>query len=178
MSDTPATYTLPARLLHWATAIAVIAAIPLAVMAEYAAPPDKGALFFWHKSFGVLVFAIVALRMAHRLIFGVPSPHPKLTPFERTASWAVHVTLYALLLIIPLLGWWGSSAFGRPPSFFGLFTLPALTAENPALGEQIMDVHVILAFAFGALVLGHILFAVYHAVMRKDGILSRMVTGH
>lgn len=177
MKPMPATYTRTARLFHWITALAVLIAIPLAVAAENAVPADKGQLFFLHKSFGVLIFAIVALRAAHRLIMGVPLPHPSMTPLERTASRAGHWMLYVLLILIPLLGWYGTSAFGRPPSFFGLFTLPPIAPADEALGRVVMDMHVAAAFALIVLVVGHVCLALYHAVMRKDGVLMRMVTG-
>ena len=170
-------YSLTARLLHWATALAIFIAIPLAIAAEYAAMPEKGELFFWHKSFGVLIFVLVAIRAIHRLINGAPGPHPQLPAVEKFGSQLVHYILYALLIAVPLGGWLGTSALGRPPSFFGLFTLPQLLAENRELGEQIMDIHVIAAFTLGGLAAFHIIFALYHGIVRKDGVLTRMVSG-
>jgi cytochrome b561 len=171
-------YSLVARLLHWATAIAVFIAVPLAIAAVNAAPgPDKGELFFWHKSFGVLIFVLVALRVLHRLVNGAPGPHPQLPSLEKVGSQAVHYILYLLLIAVPLGGWLGTSAMGHPPSFFGLFTLPPLLAENKELGEQIMDIHVVAAFTLGGLAAFHIIFALYHGLVRKDGVLTRMVFG-
>lgn len=170
-------YSLTARLLHWATAIAVLIAIPLAIAAVNAPDANKGELFFWHKSFGVLVFIIVILRVLQRLINGAPGPHPQLPPLEKIGSVMVHYILYILLIAVPLGGWLGTSALGHPPSFFGLFTLPPLLAENKALGEKIMDIHVLAAFTLAGLAAFHIIFALYHGFVRKDGVLTRMVFG-
>lgn len=170
-------YSLTARLLHWATALAIFIAIPLAIAAENAMPADKGQLFFWHKSFGVLIFVLVAIRAIHRLINGAPGSHPQLPPLEKFGSQLVHYILYALLLLVPFLGWLGTSAYGNPPSFFGLFTLPPLVAENRELGGQIMTYHVIAAFTLAGLAAFHILFALYHGLVRKDGVLTRMIFG-
>jgi cytochrome b561 len=120
---------------------------------------------------------IIILRAVHRLVNGVPEPHPQLSPLEKNGSQAVHIVLYFLLIALPILGWLGTSALGHPPNFFGLFVLPQLVAENKALGEQIMDYHVIAAFTLIGLVLLHIIFALYHGIVRKDGVLSRMISG-
>jgi cytochrome b561 len=171
-------YSLTARILHWLTAAAVLIAIAFGLAAVNAPQgPGKGELFFWHKSFGILVLGIVILRALHRLINGAPAPHPQLPPLEKSGSQAVHITLYFLLIIAPLLGWFGSAAFGRSPSFFGFFTLPQLVAENKALGEQILDYHVIIAFTLVGLASLHIIFALYHGIVRKDGVLTRMILG-
>ncbi len=171
-------YSFLARLLHWATAIAVLIAIPLAIIAvNVPNGPGKGELFFWHKSFGVLVFIIVILRALQRLINGAPGPHPQLPEIEKIGSQAVHYILYVLLIAVPLLGWIGTSALGHPPSFFGFFTLPPLVAENKEFGEKIMNWHVVLAFMLAGLASFHIIFALYHGIVRKDGVLTRMISG-
>jgi cytochrome b561 len=170
-------YSLTARLLHWAIAIAVLTAIPLAIAAENAEGVDKGELFFWHKSFGALVLGLVSIRVLHRLINGAPGPHPQLPPLEKIGSKTVHYILYALLIVVPFLGWLGTSAYGRPPSFFGLFTLPPLVAEDRAFGEMIMNYHVLAALTLATLAAFHIIFALYHGLVRKDGVLTRMISG-
>ena len=169
-------YRPVARLLHWLTFIAVSAAIVLALIADNAPRASKGAFYFWHKSFGLLILALVLLRFVNRLIEKVPPLPGFVRPFEKKLAAATHYALYWLLLIVPVLGWAGSSAFGRTPSFFGLFTMPPLLGLDPKLGEAIMSVHVIAAFSLTALIGLHICAALYHG-LQKDGILTRMVSG-
>jgi cytochrome b561 len=45
----------------------------------------------------------------------------------------VHGLLYLLLLVIPIVGWIATSAYGAPTPFFGLLTLPKLVADNKGL---------------------------------------------
>ncbi len=166
-----------ARLLHWLTFIAVSAAIILALIADNAPRAAKGQFYFWHKSFGLLILALVVMRFINRLIEKVP-PFPGFVgPFEKKLSLLTHYALYWLLLIVPVLGWSGSSASGRTPSFFGLFTMPALLGPDPHLAEAIMSIHVIVAYSLTALIGLHICAALYHALLKKDGILTRMVSG-
>ena len=171
-------YSLLARFFHWLTAALIFIAVPLAVLAVNAPPgPEKANLFFWHKAFGISVLIVVALRALQRLINGTPGPHPQLPHIEKIGSEAVHILLYVLLLVVPLLGWAASSALGHPPSFFGFFTLPAILPPDKALGEKLFDIHVVLAFLLAGLAAFHIMFAIYHGLVRQDGVMTRMVSG-
>ncbi|MBX9875165.1 MAG: cytochrome b/b6 domain-containing protein, partial [Beijerinckiaceae bacterium] len=75
-----------------------------------------------------------------------------------------------------LLGWVGVSLY---PSLtvFGLFNLPALASPNQDLAGKVLDIHGTLAIVMGLLVCAHVGAALYHHLIRKDGVLRRMLPG-
>ena len=113
------------------------------------------------------------LRRVTSLARGAPPPVATLTALERIVSHAVHVVLYILLLVVPLLGWAGISAYPAL-DVFGLFNLPSILPADQALANRILGVHGLLAQILGLLAAVHIAAALYHRFIRRDGVLRRM----
>lgn len=171
-------YAPLAKAVHWLTAFCVIAAIPLGItMVNLPSGPLQNTLFDLHRSFGAVVLALACCRLATRLAYGKPPPHPSLSRFQRIASEGAHHALFALVFIVPLLGWAGTSAFGAPISVFGLFILPPILAVDQALAKVLLRVHTVFAILMTAILAAHIGAALYHGVIRRDGVLSRMLPG-
>ena len=135
-------YSLPARLLHWIAAIVIVATFFLGLAMLRVAPgPTQNRLFGLHESFGTTVLALAGLRLLWRA-WRHPPPLPSTIPAGiRAAARSSHVALYALMLVQPVLGWLGASAFGAVVSVFGL----------------------------------HAGAALFHLVVRRDGVFQRMV---
>jgi cytochrome b561 len=175
-------YSAVARYFHWLTAGAVFVMVPLGLAMTYRGNTLNlwdgltDALYSTHKLIGFLLLWLVAGRLIYRLLHGVPPDDPSLSRLEKLASHAVHWLLYGLLLIVPLLGWIGVSLY---PSLtlFGLFDLPRLAAPNQPLAEQLLSIHGKLAILTALLVGAHIAAALYHHLIRKDGVLRRMLPG-
>src|SRR5437867_13177304 len=91
-----------AKLFHWVMAALILAQIALGVMAAgWRVSPTKIELFFWHKSTGMLILALVALRLLWRLA-NPPLELPSgLAGWERAAARLTHVRLYALTVALP-----------------------------------------------------------------------------
>ncbi|WP_371348152.1 cytochrome b [Ancylobacter sp. IITR112] len=171
-------YAPTARLLHFVVALLVIGLIPLGlymVARGEATGFDAltGSLYSLHKFVGFLVLWLVVLRVLVRLRRGEPARAEPLTPFERVVSSLVHAALYLLLLVVPLLGWAGVSAYPAL-NVFGLFDLPALLAPDEALAKRILGLHGLLAQLLGVLALAHIAAALYHRLIKRDGVMARM----
>lgn len=175
MSATRTTYPAAIKWLHWITALCVAVLVPVGIiMHNLESGPTQDTLYFYHKSFGILVLALTLARLAIGLILGAPAPAAALTPFERIASLIAHRLLYVLLIVMPILGWIGVSAFDAPIDFFGLFQLPPLTAKNEEFAKLIFSAHMAGAVLI-VLVLGaHIGGALLHA-LRGDGVIGRML---
>jgi len=91
-------------------------------------------------------------------------------------SKAAHHALYGLLVITPVLGWAGVSAYPAPLPVFGLFEAPRIASENRAWAETLLELHGISAFTLGALAAVHLAAAILHA-RRGDGVMARMGLG-
>ncbi|MBB3770477.1 cytochrome b561 [Angulomicrobium tetraedrale] len=174
----PARYSPAARRLHWLIAAFILCLVPLGLYMVARGEATNfdavtGSLYSLHKLLGFLVLWLIVLRVLVRLRRGAPPPVATLTPFERTASHAVHGALYLLLLIVPLLGWAGVSAYPAL-DVFGLFNLPAILPPDEALANRILGVHKLLALALAAIALVHIAAALRHRFLKQDGVMARM----
>lgn len=174
----PTTYPPLARTLHWTIAICVLAAIPLGIaMGQVPSGPTQNTLFDLHRSFGFLILVLAVIRWANRLAGGTPRAFPVEPAWKRVAAHAVHELLYVLLLVMPILGWVGTSAYGATIRVFWLFDLPALVAKNEALAEQLLPLHATLGLVMGGLVVIHIAAALHHQFVLRDPVLTRMWRG-
>ncbi|WP_017666114.1 cytochrome b [Porphyrobacter sp. AAP82] len=170
-------YSGLAMLLHWLIAVLVIVQWRLSEAAEEAPTREAGGqIMANHFALGVVIFIIVAVRLAWRQASPPPAPVSGHAPWERTLARLVHFAFYALLLVMPVAGWIALSAFGEPISIWGLVSLPALPVpQNPDLGETIFELHGASGIALLVLAALHALAAVKHTVLDKDGTLWRML---
>jgi cytochrome b561 len=171
-------YTMTARVLHWITAFLILLLIPLGiVIANEWGGSLQNSLFGLHRSIGVLLIPIIALRLVIRLRHP-PKPLPDDIPVvQRQAAGTTHAALYALLIVQPLIGWMATSAYPAPISVFGLFKLPPIWFENRGFSERLFSVHEWIGIAITCLVLAHVGAALFHHFVRKDRVLMRMITG-
>jgi cytochrome b561 len=174
-------YSPIARQFHWITAGFIVVMIPIGLyMVDRGKATNFDALtntlYSNHKMFGFLLLWIIVARLAYRLMHGAPPDEPTLEPLQKTGSHVVHWALYGLMLAVPLLGWIGVSLFDARGIPFGL-SLPALTAKDEKAAETVFMLHKAGAILIGALAIGHVGAALYHHVIRKDGVLRRMMPG-
>jgi cytochrome b561 len=88
----------------------------------------------------------------------------------------VHVTFYVLLLGLPLMGWLGSSMEGEAIDVFGAFTIPGLpVTANRGLGHEILEVHGSLGEIMLYLIVLHVLGALKHHFVDRNGELYRIL---
>ena len=163
-------------LLHWLIAllIAGLATVGL-LMVDMANSPAKIGVYQLHKSIGITVLALVALRLLWRLATRAPAPVAGLPAWQRIAASAMHFALYAMMLLIPLSGWLFNSAANFPLKWFGLIKLPALSGPDPALKAWAQAVHVYGFYVLAALVLLHAAAAVKHHWIDHNATLARML---
>ncbi len=174
------TYSTGARHFHWWTVLLIAIQLPLGiVMVNYGAStnfaPPTGQMYDTHKVIGMLILLFVLARLTYRLMHGAPGDEPTLEPWQRIVSHVTHWAIYALLLIVPLTGWLATSAYG-PFQPFGI-PLPRLLADHQALATTIYGVHKAAAIALALLVAMHVGAALFHYIVRKDGVLNRMWPG-
>lgn len=169
-------YTRTAISLHWLIAILVFVTFPVGViMHDMAFSPDKLRMLSYHKWLGVTVFILMVVRVAWRAGHRPGPLVASLPHWQQWAAKAVHVLLYVLLLAIPLSGWLMSSAKGFQTVYLGVLPLPDLVGKDKALGELLGELHEVLNIAMLVLVGVHVLAALKHQFVDRDGTLSRML---
>jgi cytochrome b561 len=164
-------------ILHWATAIAVIVNWRLAENAEHAATQEEGyAIMGQHFALGMTILGLTVLRIIWRLVKRPPPLAASVKGWEAVVAKTVHLIFYVLLIGLPLGGWIAGSLYGTGVDMFGLFTVPALPAPlNEDLGHEIYEIHGTLGQAMLLLIALHVLGALKHHFIGRDGNLYRML---
>jgi len=179
-SAAPTRYTATAKLLHWVLALALITALGLGLyMVSLSFSPQRLKLYNWHKWLGVSILVLSLLRLGWRLANKPPAlpaaMQAAMPRWQHLAHHGTHHALYALFLIVPLLGWAYSSAAGFPIVFLGLIALPDWVAASPELAEMLKPLHQWSAYTLAALIVLHIAAALKHQFIDRDGLLLRML---
>ncbi|MDZ4095521.1 MAG: cytochrome b/b6 domain-containing protein [Paracoccaceae bacterium] len=184
VANTQQTFGTPARVLHWLTALLILSAIPLGLIANDL-PYDtseslaqKAQLFSLHKTIGVAAFTVAALRIMWALTQPRPAPlHPD-RKLETAFAEAVHWLLYISLLAVPLSGWIHHAATaGFAPILwpFGQ-DLPGIP-ESESLANTAAAAHWVFTKLLIASIVLHITGALKHHVIDRDATLRRMLRG-
>lgn len=140
-----------AKVLHWLTAVLVLGLFATGVtMKQLGQGPAADLLHLCHKTTGVLLLCLVAVRIGYRLFAQLTARWQK-----GAASRPVHALLYLGLLVVPLLGWAGASGFGSRQLLFGL-SLPEIWSPEAGHADLLLLGHAWLAFGMIALVVVHI----------------------
>lgn len=161
---------------HWLTALLVFITVPLGLAMMRIEPGDlQNSLFDLHRSFGATILLIAAFRVIHRILRAPVRPAAGVPLWQWRVAESVHWALYVLIIVTPLIGWAGTSAFPAPISYFGLFELPAILGPNRELSETLLDIHSWLAFAIVGLLALHICAALHHHFVKRDATLRRML---
>jgi cytochrome b561 len=169
-------YPATSKLLHWLVAICVLTTAPVAIaMIRVGEGPTQDVLYNFHKSLGILIFILMALRLINRLAVGAPIADPGIEPWQRAVSAAVHTSFYVLLIAMPIVGYVANSAYGAATPFFGLFELPPIIEKNEALSTPLFAIHRWVGWLLIILVLTHVSAALYHHFIRGDNVLQRML---
>lgn len=162
--------------LHWLIVfqlIGVYVCINLVDLFPKHSDPQR-LLKTWHFMLGLTVLAVAFVRLSNRL----SAPRPALlvsTPrWQRWLASAVHVALYAFLLVMPLLGWFTLSAAGHPISIFEI-TLPGLMEPYEAWAYRLESLHKTIGVAGYYLIGLHAGAALFHHFVVRDGTLARML---
>lgn len=181
----PERYRPLQRLVHWTVALLVAAmlasGLTLGALGFEGARDAFGLdttnlIYKYHKTFGIIVLALMLGRAVLRLANPPPPYGPAVPAFFRTAGRANHLALYGLLIAQPLIGWAATATGGFPIEFFNA-VLPPLLGRDAALSERLYDLHLALGLAILVLALLHVAAALMHWLIRRDGVMQRMTFG-
>jgi cytochrome b561 len=167
MSKAVSRYPKALVVIHWVTAAAVLGAWATAVGGREVAqnPP------LLHFTLGLAVLALVLPRLVLRLMGGAQADH-RSRPLA-VATGVGHGLLYALLIALPLTGWYVASQMGVQVQFLGLH-LPALTAPIQGRPGAVAEFHESAGSIILLLAGLHALAAIWHQFVLRDGTLRRM----
>ncbi len=169
-------YTRLTRVLHWVTAVLVFCALFIGFVMVNSVSSYAG-LVMVHKTLGVTILAVMALRVVNRLTHRGPALPPNVGALERKLVAMSEVSLYAFLLIQPLLGWAMVSAGGGPVVLLGSIRLPRIAPFNAELFWVLRQAHSVVAYALMAAIAAHISAIVLHTVTLHDRMIDRMTFG-
>lgn len=162
--------------LHWVSLLLIVTiAIIGLVMTEMPLSLRTAKVYALHKSLGLTLLALVALRLAWRLYAGAPAPVPGTPRWQRLAASGTHWLIYALMFVVPLTGWAFNSASNFALQWFGLFNLPKLVPADPETRELWRAAHHWAFYTLAALVLLHAAAALKHHYVDRDPTLRRML---
>lgn len=167
-------FTLPQRLLHWLMAICILAMLFIGVGMVSTITPKYLKLIEIHKPLGIAILALVLIRLGLRFRYGAPALPGDLPKPMQLAAYLSHYVLYVLMIGMPLLGWGMLSAASYPVVLFGGVHLPPILPLSASVHTILWDAHHYLAFVFFALILLHVAAALFHALVRHDGVFAAM----
>ena len=166
-----------ARAFHWVLGAAIIGMIVYGWwMNHFPARPDR--LFYRtiHADIGYLVLLLTVLRLLWRGVNPTPDLPSDLSAWQRIAARVSHGALYAVTILVAVLGWAHSGAHTPDySSFFGLFNVPQFTSPDKAVAQTYEDRHILFAYVLLGLIVLHVVAAAFHHFVRRDRIAARMV---
>jgi cytochrome b561/polyisoprenoid-binding protein YceI len=171
-------YTSVAIALHWAMAALLLFMILLGWNME-----DNEARYQLHKSIGITILFLALARLAWRFA-NPPPPLPEGMPaLEKKASHAVHVVFYALMIGIPLGGWFmvSVSPFQVSTVLYGVLSWPHVPFTEGLVSKDLYEFveffHSKGAWVIIGLLALHVAGAVKHEIGKEEGVLKRMLPG-
>jgi cytochrome b561 len=144
------------------------------IMTQELPRATQNTLFIIHKGLGPIVLVVVVIRLVWRF-FNPPPPLPASVPdIQRRISAVVHVGLYVFLIVMAISGYVRVIAGGFPIELLNAIGVPPLLAKNEPLAETAKAIHAAAKFGLVGLIAVHVAAAVFHAIVKRDGVFSRM----
>lgn len=175
MNRDPALFPLLARLIHWLMAAMILAMLFIGVGMVSSVSDRHAWLLSLHKPLGIAILLLACLRLVLRLRYRPPALPGDLPRAQRLAAIASHWLLYALMFALPVVGWMMLSAGGYPVMLGEGIRLPAIAPADAAWFAVLRWSHRALAYLLFGVFLLHFAAALYHGLIRRDGVLRSML---
>ena len=161
---------------HWLSALAIVLAFTAVWLRELVEGDALRALILGlHRQLGLLVLLLWAVRLLLRWTHPARASGQPLPPLLHWAAAASHAVLYLVLLAMPVLGWAATNAQGHAVLWLNAVPLPTLVATDPDVADTLQEWHGWGGWTLGALVLSHLVAALWHHVVRRDHVLATML---
>jgi len=161
--------------LHWIMALLVI----LMFMATFGfaqANTDAAKLemLVGHSSIGSVIFILFIIRVSKRFLVKSVRPTHNLTAMNKNMAKVGHLALYLLLFYVPVTGYLTARAHELPVLLFGQINLATLGEYNQVSFDMLRNLHQLGINTLMVLLVLHIGAAIYHGIIKKDGVFSSM----
>ncbi|HEY1750529.1 MAG TPA: cytochrome b [Caulobacteraceae bacterium] len=163
--------------LHWATALCVLAILPLGWVMVHAKDdwPFREAFFNWHKTLGAIVLLVTAFRIVWRFRDPPPPYPPLIAAWERVLAHIAYWIFFAALIYMPVTGFLTTTYGGHPTKLFNLIPTPQLLPKDQHLAELFGGLHLAGQWLIYLLIVLHLGAVAMHLMFRRDGLLGRML---
>lgn len=170
----PGSYGPTAKLFHWTIFLLLAAQYAVGSIMPHIGRKtlDEGWVNI-HLSLGALILAVIVARFIWRLFHPVPLPD-NMPGWETALSRITHLTLYALVFVMTILGWAAANSRGWTVYIAGLIPLPDIAPKGSAWGHEAGDIHNILVYVLLGVIGLHVAGALYHYFILRDRVLQRM----
>lgn len=171
-------YPILLRLIHWLTVLMIITLLVLGFWMTERAGANlwdelTNTFYSWHKLFGFLVLILTALRFVVKLTNERPNYPSSISRGNIQLAHTVQSAMYMLLVLVPLFGWAGVTAYPALITVGGLH-LPALPGvpKGEPLAKQLFEIHGYLVLALIAISIAHIGAGLNHLWIKKDQVFD------
>jgi cytochrome b561 len=168
-------FNLLARFLHWTMAVLILAMLLIGLGMVSTVSPRYHELLSIHRPIGAVILVLAAVRLLNRLLNPPPPLPPDLPSWQKILAKLSHLLLYALMFLLPLVGWAMLSAAGYPIMLFGSVHLPPILPHDVRIYALLRAAHTDLALLLFAVIIAHLGAALFHALIRRDSVLQSMV---
>ena len=162
------------RTLHWVMAVCILAMLFIGVGMASTVAHSYLRLVHIHEALGILILILALIRLVLRLRYGAPALPADLPEPMKLAAHLSHYVLYALMIAMPIIGWAMLSAADYPVMLRPNLWLPQILPLSAGLHTALWNAHFYLAFLFFAVILLHVAAALFHALVRRDGVFEAM----
>lgn len=174
MNDVTRPFSPTARLLHWLMALMILTMLLIGVGMVSTVSEWHTWLVDIHKPLGVAILLLAIVRLIVRWRRPPPPLPADLPGPQKLAAHASHWLLYALMIAMPLIGWAMLSAGGYPVMLSHSLRLPPILPFDPVVFAILRHLHTWLGLLLFLTFLAHLAAALYHGLIRRDGVLSSM----
>lgn len=183
-------YGAISQTLHWATVVLVIVLVITGKFGDIEATRPNNATYYWHSSLGILVYGLAVCSILWNAINRPPRLRKGVSRISSLLARTVQISLYVLLLALPVSGLYASSAEGASVEFFGFsssihwqvptwLAMPGPNKAGSVSTEEARgsaeELHEALANVLLVLASLHVLAALKHHFLDRDDTLLRML---
>lgn len=164
--------------VHWLMAVLVL----LMFMAFFGfAQADTDAkkmeMLLGHSSIGTLITILIVIRLTKRFVIKSPVPQQNISETQKKLAHVGHMALYILLVLVPVSGYLTANAHQLPVMVFSQFQLGAVAQYSEEMFMSFRFVHETAIKVLLVTLIAHIGAAVFHGLVKKDGVFSSMWPG-